>query len=81
GKRLGSKTLKELAQIVRPETILWMAPWAHRQEIRRFKESLTGEARIKGQGDRGFGIAVGPGKSVLGIATDSWCSEQSWTQR
>src|SRR5712664_1106252 len=58
-KRLGRKALGEIAQIVRPETILAWHRRLDRQEVRRLKESASREGRLDERRDRRIGPAIG----------------------
>ena len=50
-KQLSRKALAEVAQIVRPETLLVMAPAADRQKVRWLQQSLGSPAQFNGSGD------------------------------
>jgi hypothetical protein len=52
-----------------------LAPALDRQEVRRFKESVDREMRLDEQYDRRIGLAVGEGKSQLGISADCGCAK------
>src|SRR5450759_1631302 len=78
GKRLGRMALAEVAQIVRPETILG---WHRKLIARKFDGSKqrTSVGRPRPD-DRGVGAPVCSGESQLGIQADRRRPEQSGTR-
>jgi hypothetical protein len=80
GQRLGRKALEEVAQIVRPETILG---WHRKLIAMKFNgsqsRSSVGRAP-NGPSHRGFGAPVCPGESQLGVSADRGRFEQPWTR-